>query len=160
MRLAGFATSIQKICTGSRGRSSTRYRHGVVRPGGPSSSSCCRRELARNGPNFSRSRSSSLQHAALELWPPVRLSSVADATHQRHGYLAGVAHSRLSAAPAALAAPRQKSIGTKLAGKLGTGLETLDSESGSWNNPSINNRSHGGTVPASAERPDSEGRTG
>ena len=59
--------------------------------------------------------------------------------------------------------PRAKSqLGPtwKLAGKLGAGLETLDSESGSWNNPSINNRSHGGTVPASAERPDSEGRTG
>ncbi len=87
MRLAGFASSIQKLCVGSRGWSSNEYRPGVMRPGGPSSSNCCRRGLGRKAPNFSRSWSSSLQHPALELWPPLRLSSVADATHSGMGTL-------------------------------------------------------------------------
>ena len=52
VRLAGFASSIQKICAGSRGWSGTEYRHGVVRPGGLPSSSCCRRELGRRGPKL------------------------------------------------------------------------------------------------------------
>ena len=87
MRLAGFASSIQKICTGSRGWSSTEYRHGVVRPGGPSSSICCRRELGKRGPKLFAKSQLQPPDAALELWPPLRLSSVADATHIGMGTL-------------------------------------------------------------------------